>query len=146
MVGPERDANGRVIPYDDENIDSNDGLLRYFRNDQLVEDVKEPAGYRLSSAAFTPSSIPNHGMSVDLECSLLQAGLSVLAQCRGEMGAARLEAGPVRDLKLKVGKSQTDENPHHGEVWSNGKRFSKGTQNELRKLAQIIKEPAPPEK
>jgi hypothetical protein len=64
-------------------------------------------------------------MSVDLEKSLIGAGLTAASQVPLGAGAVRLRVGSVRRLGLKIGSDPIPpnnpdgipENPHHGQVW-----------------------------
>lgn len=91
---PPRDVDGKVLPHDSQDIPDVSGLIRYVPYNQVVADPKAPTGERLSNGAFSPSSIPNHGMSADLEVLMDKADLDPLAQCptdrgRGSKVAAR---------------------------------------------------------
>lgn len=140
MNQPKKDINGRVLPYDDADIRSDDNLIRYFSELQYVEDKKSPTGRRLSSGIFSPSSVPNHGMSIDIEKLIIESGRESLSNVPDNLGAVFLETGKVRDLGFKVGKNPIKENPYHGEVWWQGPRFPKGKQRALRDIANIVKE------
>jgi len=121
MADPPRDKSGNVIPYDDPDIRRDDGLIRYIHPTHVVPD-KNTGKRRLSSAAFSGSSSPPSGMSVDLERPMRDAGLNSLARLpNSDFGAVRLLAGDMRGLGHKVGRNPLPDNPYHGEVWGIGK-------------------------
>ncbi len=118
---PPRDEHGKVMPHDHEGIASIDGLMRRISEQYIV--TESDGRRRLSSMAFSPSSGPNGGMSVDLEAQIEEAGLScreflstTSPQC---VGAIRFEAGALRGVNLQVGFDPQPSNPYHGEVWGN---------------------------
>jgi hypothetical protein len=130
-----RDGSGAVEPHDEPSLGGDDGLIRHIRNDDnhLCPDENR-GGKRISSAAFSATSgDPRHGMSVDLEKSLLIAGLMADSRVPAGLGAVRLRVGAVRGLGLKVGSDPIPannqdglpENPHHGQVWGVRPNFRK---------------------
>jgi hypothetical protein len=122
MAEPPRDANGNVIPYDDADIGNDDGLIRHINPNYHVVLDKNTGRKRLSTAAFSESSKPPGGMSVDLERPLTEAGLDYLAMLPDtDFGAVRLIAGEMRELGHKVGRNPLPQNPYHGEVWDIGR-------------------------
>jgi hypothetical protein len=122
MGTPPRDASGNVLPHDDPDIEDGDGLLRYIDPDNHLVWDDNLGRYRVSSAAFSESSTPNGGMSVDIEQSMVAAGLAREARLPNpRWGIARLLAGNMRQLGLQVGSDSLPENPHHGAVWGIGR-------------------------
>lgn len=121
MADPPRDTNGKVIPHDDLDIASNDGLIRYIPTDQVVFD-QNIGCKRLSSGAFSESSRPPGGMSVDLERLMANDGLPSLGRLpHPSFGAVRLVAGDMRALGHRVGSDPLPHNPYHGAIWNIGK-------------------------
>ena len=120
MDEPPRDASGNVIPYNDLDVLDDDGLIRRISPEHMVND-KNTGEFRPSTAAFSESSIPNGGMSVDLERLMADDGLDRLAMLPSrDFGAVRLIAGDMRQLGHKVGRDPLPSNPYHGEVWNIG--------------------------
>lgn len=116
-----------VKPHSDNNIGDDTALIRHICNDtnHVVYDHNRNCR-RISSAAFSATSDdPDYGMSVDLECSLVKAGLPLDAMVPPGFGAVILPAGGVREIPLLVGPDPIPrdnefglrENPHHGQVW-----------------------------
>lgn len=132
LTPPPRDANGEVKPHNHDGISSGDGVIRRISEQHIVFDPKI-GGRRLSSAAFTPSSGPNGGMSVDLERQIEEAGLNPKVHVTSPQwtGSVRFLAGSLRAEGFMVGYDPLPENPYHGEVWGN---FRKSNQ---RKLVQL---------
>lgn len=100
-------------------------------------------GKRVSSGAYTESSDPHGGMSVDIEDWMTADGLEALHYVRDNThGAVRLRVADLRALGLKVGWDPRSEdpprpaNPHHGAVWglSNSSKRRK-----VMKLAETIR-------
>ena len=118
---PPRDKHGKVMPHDNQGISSTDGIIRRIPEHWIVTEAN--GRRRLSSLAFSPSSEPNGGMSIDLQAQIEEAGLDgrefltvTNPQC---IGAIRFEAGALRGVNLQVGFDPLPSNPHHGEVWGN---------------------------
>jgi hypothetical protein len=114
---PPRDASNKVVPHDHTGIGPHDGVIRRISEKQIVTD--KDGRKRLSSKAFQPSSSIDGGMSVDLEVSILEAGLNPKSYVTTPRwtGSVRFEAGALRNEGLRVGFNPLPENPHHGEVW-----------------------------
>ena len=85
--------------------------------------------------AVRPSSGPNGGMSVDLQCEIERARLKVreFVMSPPSIGAIRFEAGQLRAEEFKVGYDPLPSNPHHGEVWG---KFTTSKQKKLLRLSQ----------
>jgi hypothetical protein len=116
---PPRDEHGKVLPHDHPGIRPDDGIIRRITEQYIVKEAD--GSRRLSSLAFSPSSGPNGGMSVDLQAQIEEAGLNcrefintTAPQC---IGAVRFEAGTLRGENLQVGFDPQPSNPYHGEVW-----------------------------
>lgn len=122
MGEPPRDGEGRVIPYDDPDIGDDEGLIRHINPEHHVVYDKNSGEKRLSTGAFSESSKPPGGMSVDLEQRLLNDGKDSLAMLPDPgFGAVRLIAGHMRELQCQIGSDPLPNNPYHGEVWGIGK-------------------------
>lgn len=128
---PPRDPLGRVIPHDHAGIAPSDGVIRRISDNQVVADKNGQR--RISSKAFQGSSEINGGMSVDLERSIVDAGLDPKAFVTTPrwIGSVRFEAGTLRSEGFRVGFHPLPENPHHGEVWGD---FSKPKKRQLQRL------------
>ena len=74
-------------------------------------------------------------MSVDLEVSILEAGLNPKSYVTTPRwtGSVRFEAGALRNEGLRVGFNPLPENPHHGEVWGD---FSQSRKRRLQQLCE----------
>ena len=129
---PPLDANGAVQPHDHDEIGPGDGIIRRISEKQLIVD--KVGQRRISSIAFKPSTGPNGGMSVDLERSIIDAGLDPQTHVTTPYwtGSVRFEAGAIREEGFQVGYHPLTDNPHHGEVWGD---FSKARQRRLQALA-----------
>lgn len=139
MAQPPRDENGVVVSHDDPDILDDDGLIRYIHPSQVIKD-KHRGCKRLSSGAFSPSSTPPHGMSVDLERPMVEAESDNLAKLPDtDYGAVRLIAGDMRELNHKVGSNPMPNNPYHGEVWDIGP--GKAARRRISEKAVWIKKP-----
>jgi len=113
---PPRDAHGKVIPHDHSGIGSADGIIRRIPEHWIVKEAD--GRRRLSSLAFSPSSGPNGGMSVDLQAQIEEGGLNCRDYITGtspvSLGSIRFEAGALRGAGLQVGFNPMPSNPHHG--------------------------------
>ena len=106
-------------------------MIRRISDNQIVTDNNGQK--RISSKAFQGSSDTNGGMSVDLECSILRAGLDpkVYVTTPRWIGSVRFEAGAIRSEGFLVGFHPLPENPHHGEVWGD---FSRVKRRQLQRI------------
>ncbi|TBX74435.1 hypothetical protein E0I74_26720 [Rhizobium laguerreae] len=141
LAPPPLDVNGEVQPHDHQGILNEHGVLRRVSPHHLVDDEKAPAGRRLSSMAFQPSSGLNGGMSVDLENSIIDAGEDPRQHVVQPpfVGAVRFTAGLLRGLDFRVGFHPIQGNPHHGEVWG---EFTNLKKKQLLTLAEPFVDPA----
>jgi len=118
---PPRDADGKVIPHDHQDIGLTDGIIRRVSEQWIV--TESDGTKRLSSMAFHPSSGPNGGMSVDLQAQIEEADLNcrefLLTTSPPYAGSVRFEAGALRGAGLQAGFDPQPSNPHHGQVWGN---------------------------
>ena len=132
---PPRDAAGEVIPHDHDGIGSTDRIIRRISEQYVVRDEKASSGLRVSSMAFQASTEGNCGMSVDLERSIVEAGLDPARFVTNPpfIGSVWFEAAYLRSETLKVGYDPLDDNVHHGEVWGS---FTKGRRSRLLNAAE----------
>lgn len=132
---PPLDDNGEVLPHDHKGIADTDRVIRRISEEHFVSDSKVAGGRRISTMAFQASSDGNRGMSVDLEASILEAGLDakVFVTTPKYLGSVWFLAGLLRAETFKVGYDPLINNVHHGEVWGT---FSKGRQKKLLNSAQ----------
>jgi hypothetical protein len=142
MGPPARDSAGRILPYDDPRIGDSDTVLRFIDPQyHWVADANQNS-WRVSSGLFCQSSIPNGGMSVEVERLILTAGLTLEKRLPYyRCGIARLLVGDLRDLHLAVGLDPLPENPYHCQVWGIGN--NRRIRRELARLAEMIVEPKP---
>ena len=76
---------------------------------------------RVQSGAYSESSDPNGGMSVDIEEWMIADGLDPLHYVADAAhGAKRINAGALRTQGFQVGWDPQPDNPHHGAVWGLG--------------------------
>jgi hypothetical protein len=140
MLPPPHDAEG-TVPHDHEEITAEDLLIRYLQFG--IHLHFEDGGWRLSSAAFSPSSPRTHprsSVSVDLEKSMVAAGLSLPYQAKNHsFGVAALKTEAARDQELLVGWDPRDNNSHHCAIWKLANNKSKRAA--LAKAATIQKLP-----
>lgn len=131
------DQNGRVLPHDDLTITDEQRVIRHVHPSLYVEDEKAPGGRRVSSGAFSPNGIAFPGMSVDLEKDMQDASLDVLTFVPEGHGAVAIPVNCIRALTLLLGRSPTESNPHHAEVWRgvSGGNFSGSIKNKLKDSA-----------
>ena len=137
---PQRDSNGKVIPYDDPAIMNDHWLIRRISEQQVVVDPKT-GGRRISTLAFNHSSEPNGGMSIDLQHEIEQAGLNAKEYVTTPrwIGSVRFQACRVRQMCFQVGadpieaRGGVEANPYHGEVWGT---FSPARKNALRQMSE----------
>ena len=132
---PPRDANGVVVPHDHLGIADADRIIRRISDEHIVPDPKAPSGKRISTLAFQSSKEGNLGMSVDLEASIIEAGLDVRSFVTTPkfMGSVWFHAAYLRSETFQVGYDPLPDNPHHGEVWGN---FTRGRKKSLLASAQ----------
>jgi len=119
---PPRDADGDVVPHDHDEIANQSGVIRRISDHYLTPG---PNGKRqVSTMALQPSSGKNGGVSVDLEQSILDAGLDVKTHVTSPqfLGSIRFITGDLRAEGLLVGYDPIPGNDHHGEVWGNTSR------------------------
>lgn len=122
---PPRDASGNVVPHNHAGIGPSDGVIRRISGNQIIIDKN--GQQRISSKTFQGSSDTNGGMSVDLECSILEAGFDPKAYVTTPrwIGSVRFEAGSLRAEGFLVGFHPIPQNPHHGEVWGEFTKMKK---------------------
>lgn len=139
MTGPPRDNNGRVEPHDDPLILDDELLLRRIPGSQVVTDN---GVRRISSGLFSPSSIPNHGVSFIRMSKWIADERDVIAETPEEFGIATISVGFLRQIGLIVGESPDEEVLHHVEAWRKGeRRLTKSQMNRMRDEAIIIRMP-----
>ena len=125
LSGPPRNQAGEVLPHDHEGIHDEDGVIRRISTLWVVSDPK--TGQRVSTMAFEPSSGPNGGLSVDLQCEIVGAGKDAreYVMVPPWIGAIRFQAGQLRSEELKVGYDPLPNQPFHGEAWGSFTRSKK---------------------
>lgn len=133
-----------VSPHDDSSIEGADRLIRRVDPVHHVVEDKNLNCQRISTKLFTPSSVHNGGMSVDLERCITAQGRDPRDYVISppHLGAVCFKAADARRADLHVGCNPLPENPCHGEVWGKERpnRFSKGQQNALLRAAQWLVE------
>lgn len=135
-----------VDPYDEENIDNQDAVIRRINPEQHVVWDENRQKRRIASKAYNKSSGPKAGMSVDIEGLIVAAGQDPQTYVTTPVftGSVAFSAGEVRALELWVGYEPIEsvlnvpDNPHHGEVWARTekKSFTEGQKSGLAKAAR----------
>ena len=99
-------------PYDEDQIGADDTVIRRIDPEQHVVWDDNLDCKRVSSKAFSPSSEPNGGMSVDIESLIVQAGEDPKEYVTTPKytGSVAFSAGAARDLRLRVGYHPVPEN------------------------------------
>lgn len=124
-----------VDPYDEDQIDENDVVIRRINPRQHVVWDDNLGRRRVSSKAFSPSSRSNGGMSVDIEALIVADGHDPHEYVTTPIftGSVALRAGDARALQLRIGYDPLPDNPYHGEVWGSSRpnRFSRRQKNGL---------------
>ena len=116
---PPRNESGVVTPHDHLGIASEDKIIRRISPHYIADDEKAKSGRRISSAAYQPSTTGNKSMSVDVERSIVEAGLNPqdYVTCPPYIGSVWFTSSYLRSEGLLVGFDPLPENPHHGGVW-----------------------------
>lgn len=125
-------------PYDEDDIDPEDFVIRRVNPDQHVVQDDNTGRLRTSSKLFTPSSGTNGGMSVDILKLIEEANLNPQEYVTTPVftGSVCFSAQDARALGLRVGYDPLEENPYHGEVWGPADRPQRFTKGEKRALAR----------
>lgn len=122
-------------PYDEPEIEAAETLIRRIDRTQHVVRDENFNCERISTKAFSPSSEPNGGMSVDIKRLIEQAGLDAREYVTTPkyIGSVAFSAGAARDENLLVGYDPSPDNPYHGEVWGENRpnRFTRAQKNAL---------------
>ncbi|QUS56359.1 hypothetical protein [Pseudovibrio brasiliensis] len=129
-----------VDPYDEDEIIENDRIIRRINPEQhIVTDLNRNCR-RISTKAFSPSSEPTYGMSVDIEKLILNAGLvpTEFVTTPTYTGSVSFAAQDIRNTDLIVGYEPIADNPYHGEVWAkeNKQRFKNSQKKQLLRAAE----------
>lgn len=136
-----------VAPYDDEEIDDGDRLVRRVNPRHHVVPDGNTGGERLSTKLFSPSSDPDGGMSVNLLEPMIsdEIDFEEFLKQPPYIAAVQFRAEVARQNRMMVGKDPIDDedkpNPYHGQVWSTGdrpNRFSTGKKNALMKASEWL--------
>lgn len=139
----EKDKNGNYIPYDDPTLSDDHFVFRKVRIDQIIEEPGEK--FRVSSGLFSPSSIPNHGISCDNGTAITDHGLyeSYVESAKSlGLGIVKLSIGAIRgNSALRVGRTPLEENPYHVEIWGEARRLTQGQQKYLVRQSNIVEYP-----
>lgn len=124
-------------PHDDASIKAGDQIIRRINPVHHVVWDDNLGCNRISTKAFSPSSTPNGGMSIDIEKLIVEGGLDPYEYVTTPKftGSVVFSAGAIRDIGLIVGSNPLDENPYHGEVW-NPDAPNKFTKSQKRRLAR----------
>lgn len=140
MKLPSRDTSGEVIPHDHTEIAETDTIIRRIDPENHVVPDENRGCRRLSSKAYKPSSMPNGGMSIDIEKLIVQGGHNpqTFVTTPKFTGSVAFTAAAIRSAGLRVGYDPIPGNDCHGEVWGpkdKPNRFSNGQIKSLREAA-----------
>lgn len=127
-------------PYDEPEILADDAIIRRIDPSQHVVFDENANCNRVSTKAFSPSSGPNEGMSVDLERLISAAGLDAqkFVTTPKYIGSVVFNTGSARAAELLVGYDPLPENPYHGQVWGQNRpnRFSRTQKTALMEASE----------
>lgn len=134
-------------PYDEHKIEGQHVIIRRIDPDQHIVPDANLGCKRISSKAFSPSSGPQGGMSVDIEKLMLDDRIDPreFVTTPRFQASVSFAAKVARDLGLRVGYNpiletdQIPENPYHGEVWgpdAKPNKFSNGQRNGLHRAVE----------
>lgn len=133
-------------PYDEVEIGPEDTIIRRIAPKYHVIWDENRGCHRVSSVAFSKSSGPNGGMSVDIEKLISEAGIlpQVFVTTPVFTGSVCFPANAVRALDLQIGYDpivdvpNVTDNPFHGEVWTRqpSKKFSASQKDGLASIAK----------
>jgi hypothetical protein len=115
---PPRDAAGQVVPHDHHELFADDVVYRRISREHIKVDAEGRPF--VSSMAFQESSEPNHGMSIDIDKLIVEAGLDPFTYVVKPdwPGSVQFLVGDLRGLGFQVGYDPLPPDlPHHGEVW-----------------------------
>lgn len=135
-----------VAPYDEPRISVNDTIIRRINPEQHVVPDDNRNCYRISSKAYSTSSGPTGGMSVDVEALIVADDIDPQQWVTTPVftGSVAFDSNAIRALNLWIGydpirdaPGQPD-NPYHGEVWSatGAANFTRGQKNGLARAAR----------
>lgn len=135
-----------VAPYDEEEIEPNDTIIRRISPEQHVVWDHNRGRRRISKKAYSKSSGENGGMSVDIEKLIVadDKNPSGWVTTPRFTGSVSFSAHQIRNFDLMIGyepiKDELDvpDNPYHGEVWTSqpSRRFSNKQQKGLLHTAE----------
>lgn len=133
-----------VVPYDDDRIDDDDHLIRRIDYLHHVVEDKNDGRYRISTKAFSQSSTPPGGMSVDIEKLIVARGEKPCDYVISppHIGAVYFRAGDAREADLQIGVTPLPHNPCHGDVWnkSGSNNFTRRQKVALLEMAKWLVE------
>jgi hypothetical protein len=119
-VAPPRDAEGNTLPHDHDEIRNEHHVIRHITPYDLYPD-RQTHIRRVQSGAYSESSDPHGGMSVDIEEWMIADGLDPLHYVEDPShGAKRLSVRELRALGFQIGWDPRSDNSHHGAVWGIG--------------------------
>ena len=139
---PPRDANGKVLEHDHDDILDEDGIIRRIDpNNHVVADPKSETGYRISSLLLKQTG----GVSVDLMRPMLEDNVDCekFVTTPKYLGSIVLEAKALRSASFKIGYDPVPENdpidlenPYHGLLW--GKVSSQKIKELIRNSSWLV--------
>jgi hypothetical protein len=139
-LDPPRDPDGNTLPHDHEEIGNQHHVIRHITVYDLYTDPQTHIK-RVQSGAYSESSDPHGGMSVDIEEWMIADGLDPRHYLGdGSDGAKRIRVGELRAQGFRVGWDPRPDNPHHGAVWGIGNGSKR--KRRIARLAVTIREAA----
>ena len=129
---PPRNEDGEVTPHDHDGILGEDRIIRRVAREWVVEKRGKKC---LSSIAYSPSSGPAGGMSVDVYELIASDGLDPVEYIKDpkHIGAVIIPVSGVRGLGFNVGYHPMDGKKYHSEVWGG---FSRGNKRKMSEMAE----------
>ena len=130
-----------VEAHDNADIADDETLIRRIDPENHFSWDHDRQAQRLSTKAFSSSSQPPYGMSVDVLGLMRSAQIDPVAFVTSPKytGSVAFPAGVARGVGMRVGYDPLDAtatdpaNPYHAEIWGNPKpeKFSKAQQKAL---------------
>lgn len=126
-------------PYDEDDLTNSDVVIRRIDPNEHIVPDQNTGRDRISSKAFSASSSPKGGLSIDVLKLMEKDGVDAeeFVTTPKYTGSVLLHVSEIRKEELWVGYEPVQDNPYHGEVWRqpSGGSFSRGVKRRLQKSA-----------